>query len=78
VSLPGSGLYGALHFNHQKELQCPSNKWGELIPSFHVVRPDRMRCMRIPRRSRFMDQVRQRTKRGLPLRTKELIAELNP
>ena len=25
-----------------------------------------------------MDQVRQRTKRGLPLRTKELIAELNP
>src|SRR6202045_4205026 len=27
---------------------------------------------------RFMDQVRQRTKRGLPLRTKELIAGLNP
>src|SRR6202790_4888356 len=27
---------------------------------------------------RFMDQVRQRTKRGRPLRTKELIAELNP
>ena len=27
---------------------------------------------------RFMDQVRQRTKRGLTLRTKELIAELNP
>ena len=27
---------------------------------------------------RFMDQARQRTKRGLPLRTKELIAELNP
>ena len=26
----------------------------------------------------FMDQVRQRSKRGLPLRTKELIAELNP
>src|ERR1700719_5352472 len=26
---------------------------------------------------RFMDQVRQRTKRGLPLRTKELIAGLN-
>ena len=27
---------------------------------------------------RFMDQVRQRTKRGRPLKTKELIAELNP
>ena len=27
---------------------------------------------------RFMDQVRQRTKRKIPLRTKELIAELNP
>src|SRR6266851_2634752 len=27
---------------------------------------------------RFMDQMRQRTKRGRPLRTKELIAELNP
>jgi len=27
---------------------------------------------------RFMDQVRQRTKRRIPLRTKELIAELNP
>jgi group II intron reverse transcriptase/maturase len=27
---------------------------------------------------RFMDQVRQRTKRKVPLRTKELIAELNP
>jgi hypothetical protein len=27
---------------------------------------------------RFMDQLRQRTKRGLPLRTKELIVELNP
>jgi len=27
---------------------------------------------------RFMDQVRQRTKRRLPLKTKELIAELNP
>ena len=27
---------------------------------------------------RFMDQVRQRTKRTIPLRTKELIAELNP
>jgi len=28
--------------------------------------------------SRFMDQVRQRTKRTIPLKTKELIAELNP
>src|SRR6266403_2672294 len=28
--------------------------------------------------SRFMDQVRQRTKRTMPLPTKELIAELNP
>jgi RNA-directed DNA polymerase len=27
---------------------------------------------------RFMDQVRQRTKRRIPLKTKELIAELNP
>src|SRR5579864_1791878 len=27
---------------------------------------------------RFMDQVRQRTKRKIPLKTKELIAELNP
>src|SRR6266851_1848088 len=27
---------------------------------------------------RFMDQVRERTKRGRPLRTQELIAELNP
>ena len=27
---------------------------------------------------RFMDQVRQRTKRKMPLKTKELIAELNP
>jgi len=27
---------------------------------------------------RFMDQVRQRTKRRVPLKTKELIAELNP
>jgi len=27
---------------------------------------------------RFMDRVRQRTKRKLPLKTKELIAELNP
>ena len=27
---------------------------------------------------RFMDQVRQRTKRTMPLKTKELIAELNP
>ena len=27
---------------------------------------------------RFMDQVRQRTKRRIPLETKELIAELNP
>ena len=27
---------------------------------------------------RFMDQVRQRTKRRIPLTTKELIAELNP
>ena len=28
--------------------------------------------------SRFMDQVRQRTKRTMPLQTKELIEELNP
>ena len=28
--------------------------------------------------SRFMDQVRQRTKRTTPLKTKELIEELNP
>jgi hypothetical protein len=28
--------------------------------------------------SRFMDQVRQRTKRTAPLKTKELIEELNP
>ena len=27
---------------------------------------------------RFMDQVRQRTKRTVPLKTKELVAELNP
>jgi RNA-directed DNA polymerase len=27
---------------------------------------------------RFMDQVRQRTKRRIPLKTKELVAELNP
>ena len=36
--------------------------------------------MRTPEKSirRFMDQVRQRTKRRIPLKTKELIAEQNP
>ncbi|MGA9684872.1 MAG: group II intron maturase-specific domain-containing protein [Candidatus Sulfotelmatobacter sp.] len=31
-----------------------------------------------PKVGRFMDQVRQRTKRGLPLKTTELIVALNP
>jgi hypothetical protein len=46
-----------------------------------VARCDRECCMHIPKRSRsivFMDRVRQHTKRTLPLKTKELIAGLNP
>ena len=45
------------------------------------VEPRLVRCMPIrainPSR-RFMDQVRQRTKRRVPLKTEQLIAELNP
>jgi RNA-directed DNA polymerase len=35
-------------------------------------------CPREKTIRRFMDQVRQRTKRSMPLQTKELIEELNP
>ena len=46
-----------------------------------AVVPNRGRCMRIPREKsvrRFMDQVRALTRRRVPLKTKELIEELNP
>lgn len=56
-----------------RELQLPSSKIRSGARSGALYAYPREKSIR-----RFMDQVRQRTKRRVPLNTEQLIAELNP
>jgi len=56
-----------------RKLQLPSSKIGSGARSGALYAYPREKSIR-----RFMDQVRQRTKRRVPLKTEQLIAELNP
>lgn len=57
----------------QKKLRLPESKIRSQVRQGALYAYPKAKSIR-----RFMDQVRQRTKRSLPLKTKELIAELNP
>jgi len=57
----------------QKKLYLPESKIRSQLRAGELYAYPREKSIR-----RFMDQVRQRTKRTMPLRTKELIEELNP
>ena len=56
-----------------KKLHLPESKIRSQARSGALYAYPREKSIR-----RFMDQVRQRTKRKVPLKTKELIEELNP
>ena len=57
----------------QKQLRLPESKIRSQLRRGALYAYPREKSIR-----RFMDQVRQRTKRNVPLKTKELIEELNP
>ena len=57
----------------QKKLRLPESKIRSQLRRGALYAYPREKSIR-----RFMDQVRQRTKRNVPLKTKELIEELNP
>ena len=57
----------------QKQLRLPESKIRSQLRRGALYAYPREKSIR-----RFMDQVRQRTKRNVPLQTKELIEELNP
>jgi RNA-directed DNA polymerase len=57
----------------QKKLRLPASKIRSQLHRGALYAYPREKSIR-----RFMDQVRQRTKRNVPLKTKELIEELNP
>ena len=57
----------------QKQLRLPESKIRSQLRRGALYVYPREKSIR-----RFMDQVRQRTKRNVPLQTKELIEELNP
>jgi RNA-directed DNA polymerase len=57
----------------QKKLRLPESKIRSRVRRGALYAYPREKSIR-----RFMDQVRQRTKRKVPLKTKELIEELNP
>jgi group II intron reverse transcriptase/maturase len=57
----------------QKKLYLPESKIRSRLRAGALYAYPREKSIR-----RFMDQVRQRTKRSMPLQTKELIEELNP
>jgi RNA-directed DNA polymerase len=57
----------------QKKLYLPESKIRSQLRAGELYAYPREKSIR-----RFMDQVRQSTKRTMPLRTKELIEELNP
>jgi RNA-directed DNA polymerase len=57
----------------QRELYLPDSKIRSQVRHGALYAYPKEKSIR-----RFMDQVRQRTKRRIPLPTKELIAELNP
>src|SRR6266852_753982 len=57
----------------QKKLHLPASKIRSQARQGALYAYPKEKSIR-----RFMDQVRQRTKRRIPLKTKELIAELNP
>jgi RNA-directed DNA polymerase len=57
----------------QRELRLPEGKIRSQVRRGALYAYPREKSIR-----RFMDQVRQRTKRQVPLKTKELIEELNP
>jgi SAM-dependent methyltransferase len=73
----------AMDFSKVRRISCrPKVKDSPLVPESKIRSQARQDALyAYPKEKsirRFMDQVRQRTKRGRPLRTKELIAELNP
>jgi RNA-directed DNA polymerase len=57
----------------QKKLHLPASKIRSQARQGALYAYPKEKSIR-----RFMDQVRQRTKRRMPLKTKELIAQLNP
>src|SRR5438309_11731994 len=57
----------------QRKLHLPESKIRSQVRQGALYAYPKEKSIR-----RFMDQVRQRTKRRIPLKTKELIAELNP
>jgi RNA-directed DNA polymerase len=57
----------------ERKLYLPENQIRSRVRAGALYAYPRVKSIR-----RFMDQVRQRTKRKVPLRTKELIQELNP